>query len=189
MRMMILQKFKAGLRFVGILLLRFFLGIVAGYLWLFAVAYLFHIIMDVRIPIHSDHFDHFYDSGPPREGRYGESRRGLRFCFANWIHRIPSMVSCRTPLGVFAREIGFAEIAKNKKETCLKSFCLICFFSLPLFVRKCILLKAVFGQEYLLSRLRQSLPNQKVCGMRMCLDLQITKTLFEKAISATELEV
>ena len=46
-------------------------GIVAGYLWLFAVAYLFHIIMDVRIPIHSDHFDHFYDSGPPREGRYG----------------------------------------------------------------------------------------------------------------------
>jgi len=27
--------------------------------------------MDVRIPVHSDHFDHFYDSGPPREGRYG----------------------------------------------------------------------------------------------------------------------
>lgn len=69
--MMILQKLKVCLRFVGILLLRTLLGIVVGYLWLFAVAYLFHIIMDVRIPIHSDHFDHFYDSGPPREGRYG----------------------------------------------------------------------------------------------------------------------
>ena len=68
---MFIQKLKAILRFIGILLLRFFLGIVVGYLWLFAVAYLFHIIMDIRIPIHSDHFDHFYDSGPPREGRYG----------------------------------------------------------------------------------------------------------------------
>ncbi|MYC74786.1 hypothetical protein F4X10_03310 [Candidatus Poribacteria bacterium] len=67
---MFIQKFKTCLRFVGILLLRTVLGIVAGYVWLFAVAYLFHIIMDVRIPIHSDHFDHFYDSGPPREGRY-----------------------------------------------------------------------------------------------------------------------
>jgi len=66
-----MQKLKTYLRFVGILLLRALLGIVAGYLWLFAVAYLFHIIMDVRIPVHSDHFDHFYDSGPPREGRYG----------------------------------------------------------------------------------------------------------------------
>ena len=67
---MFIQKFKVCLRFLGILLLRTLLGIVAGYLWLFAVAYLFHIIMDVRIPIHSDPFDHFYDSGPPREGRY-----------------------------------------------------------------------------------------------------------------------
>ena len=68
---MFIHKFKACLRFLGILLLRVLLGIVMGYLWLFAVAYLFHIIMDVRIPVHSDHFDHFYDSGPPREGRYG----------------------------------------------------------------------------------------------------------------------
>ena len=66
---MFIQIVKASLRFLGILLLRCFLGIVAGYLWLFAVAYLFHIIMDVRIP--RDLFDHFYDSGPPREGRYG----------------------------------------------------------------------------------------------------------------------
>ena len=66
---MFMQKLKAYLRFLGILLLRFFLGIVVGYLWLFAVAYLFHIIMDVKIP--RDLFDHFYDSGPPREGRYG----------------------------------------------------------------------------------------------------------------------
>jgi len=63
------QKFKACLRFLGILLLRSLLGYVVGYLWSFAVAYLFHIIMDVRFP--RDLFDHFYDSGPPREGRYG----------------------------------------------------------------------------------------------------------------------
>lgn len=62
------QKFKVCLRFVGILLLRTLLGIVVGYLWLFAVAYLFHIIMDVRFP--RDLFDYFYDSGPPLEERY-----------------------------------------------------------------------------------------------------------------------
>ena len=66
---MFIQTVKTSLRFLGILLLRFFLGIVVGYLWLFAVAYLFHIIKDVRIP--RDPFDHFYDSGPPRDGRYG----------------------------------------------------------------------------------------------------------------------
>ena len=65
---MFIQKFKVCLRFVGILLLRTLLGIVVGYLWLFAVAYLFHIIMDVRFP--RDLFDHFYDSGPPLEERY-----------------------------------------------------------------------------------------------------------------------
>lgn len=64
-----MQKFKASLRFLGILLLRILMGYVVGYVWLFAVAYLFHIIMDVRIP--RDLFDYFYDSGPPREGRYG----------------------------------------------------------------------------------------------------------------------
>lgn len=65
---MFMQKVKASLRFLGILLLRFFLGIVVAYLWAYAVAYLFHIIMDVRVP--RDVIDHFYDTGPPREGRY-----------------------------------------------------------------------------------------------------------------------
>ena len=65
---MFMQKFKASLRFLGILLLRFFLGIVVAYLWCFAVAYLFHILMDVRMP--RDLFDHFYDTGPPIEERY-----------------------------------------------------------------------------------------------------------------------
>ena len=64
---MFMQKFKASLRFLGVLLLRTLLGIVVGYLWLFAVfgcwyslglfAYLFfHFIMDVRMP--RDLFDH-----------------------------------------------------------------------------------------------------------------------------------
>ena len=66
---MFMQTVKACFRFLGTLLLRCFLGLVAGYLWLFAVAYLFHIIMDVRIP--RDLFDHFYDSGPPLDERYG----------------------------------------------------------------------------------------------------------------------
>ncbi|RKU12251.1 hypothetical protein C6503_17595 [Candidatus Poribacteria bacterium] len=64
-----MQKFKASLRFLGILFLRVLLGIVVAYLWAYAVAYLFHIIMDVRVP--RDVIDHFYDTGPPREGRYG----------------------------------------------------------------------------------------------------------------------
>ena len=76
---MFIHKFKASLRFVGILLLRTLLGIVVGYLWLFAVAYLFHILLDVRIP--RDLFDHFYDSGPPREGRY-RGRAGEVYGFA-----------------------------------------------------------------------------------------------------------
>ena len=63
------QKFKACLRFLGILLLRFFLGIVVAYLWAYTVAYVFHIVMDVWMP--RDVIDHFYDTGPPREGRYG----------------------------------------------------------------------------------------------------------------------
>ena len=66
---MFIQKIKVCLRFIGILLLRVLLGYVAGYVWSFVVAYLFHIIMDVRMP--RDPIDHFYDSGPPREGRYG----------------------------------------------------------------------------------------------------------------------
>ena len=76
---MFMQKLKACFRFLGILLLRVLLGYVAGYLWSFAVAYLFHIIMDVRIP--RDMVDYFYDSGPPREGRYS-GRAGEVYGFA-----------------------------------------------------------------------------------------------------------
>ena len=64
-----MQKLKVSLRFIGILLMRVLLGYVVGYVWMCAVAYLFHIIMDVRFP--RDPIDYFYDSGPPREGRYG----------------------------------------------------------------------------------------------------------------------
>ena len=76
---MFMRKIIACLRFLGILLLRSLLGIVVGYLWMFAVAYLFHIIMDVRIP--RDMVDYFYDSGPPREGRYS-GRAGEIYGFA-----------------------------------------------------------------------------------------------------------
>ena len=84
MEIVFFQKLKTGLRFIGTLLLRVLLGYIVGYLWLLAVAYLFHIIMDVRIP--RDLFDYFYDSGPPREGRYG-GRAGEVYgtCLANWI--------------------------------------------------------------------------------------------------------
>ena len=76
---MFMQKLTASLRFIGILLLRVLLGYVVGYVWSFVVAYLFHIIMDVRIP--RDMTDYFYDSGPPREGRYG-GRAGEVYGFA-----------------------------------------------------------------------------------------------------------
>ena len=66
---MFMPTIKAGLRFIGILLLRVLLGYIVGCVWMFAVAYAFHIIMDVRMP--RDPIDYFYDSGPPREGRYG----------------------------------------------------------------------------------------------------------------------
>ena len=68
---MFMQKIKAWLRFLGILFLRVLLGIALAYGWLFAVPYVFHIVMDVRIP--PDIFDHFYDTGPPLEERYGGS--------------------------------------------------------------------------------------------------------------------
>ena len=76
---MFLQKFKAGLRFLGVLFLRILLGIVVGYLWMFAVAFIFHTAVGSppmsppfghgRLSIF-EIFDHFYDSGPPREWRY-----------------------------------------------------------------------------------------------------------------------
>lgn len=76
---MFIQKFKASLRFLRILLLRFLLGIVVAYLWAYAMAYLFHIVMDVRIP--RDVIDYFYDTGPPREGRY-DGTAGRAYGFA-----------------------------------------------------------------------------------------------------------
>ena len=67
---MFMRIIKACLRFFGILLLRGLLGIVVAYLWLFAVAYLFHIIMDVGMMSPPDILDHFYDTTVPREERY-----------------------------------------------------------------------------------------------------------------------
>ena len=76
---MFLQKFKANFRFLGVLFLRILLGIVVGELWMFAVAFIFHTAVGsppVSPPIGSGRlsvfeiFDHFYDSGPPREFRY-----------------------------------------------------------------------------------------------------------------------
>ncbi len=78
---MLLRKFKAGLRFLGILFLRVLLGFVAGLLWTFAVAVIFHIAVGnpaISPPIGSGHLsifdipDYFYeeDADPPREFRY-----------------------------------------------------------------------------------------------------------------------
>lgn len=78
--MMFLQKFKTSLRFLGVLFLRVLLGIVVGYLWMFAVAFIFHTAAGnppESPPVGSrghlsifQIFDHFYDAGPPRDGRY-----------------------------------------------------------------------------------------------------------------------
>jgi len=76
---MFLKKFKAGLRFLGGLFLRILLGIVVGYLWMFAVAFIFHTAvgsLPVSPPFGHGHlsvfeiFDHFYDVDPPQEWRY-----------------------------------------------------------------------------------------------------------------------
>ena len=94
---MFLQKFKAGLRFLGVLFLRILLGIVVGYLWMFAVAFIFHTAVGSppmsppfghgRLSIF-EIFDHFYDSGPPREWRYrGTAGEDLSHCFTDWIDR------------------------------------------------------------------------------------------------------
>ncbi|MDE0425982.1 MAG: hypothetical protein OXN25_14085 [Candidatus Poribacteria bacterium] len=72
---MFIQKCIAGLRFLGTLFLRSLCGIIAAYLWLFAVAVIFHIAVG-NPPLFPHRgifeiFDHFYDSGPPRDERYG----------------------------------------------------------------------------------------------------------------------
>ena len=76
---MFLQKFKAGFRFLRVLFLRALIGIAVGYLWMFTVAFIFHTAVGsppVSPPIGLGRlsvfeiFDHFYDSGPPREFRY-----------------------------------------------------------------------------------------------------------------------
>ena len=76
---MFLKKLKAALRFLKVLFLRVLLGILIGYLWMFGVAFIFHMAVGNppisppfgygRLSIF-DIFDHFYDSGPPREFRY-----------------------------------------------------------------------------------------------------------------------
>ena len=75
---MFLQKFKGGLRLLGVLFLRVLLGIVVGFLWMFAVAFIFHTAVGsppVSPPFGSGHlsvfeiFDHFYEL-PTREFRY-----------------------------------------------------------------------------------------------------------------------
>lgn len=65
-----MRKIKTGLRFLGILCMRALLGIILGYLWLFAVAYIFHIAAGGGSVLYVDVIDYFYDSGPPRDGRY-----------------------------------------------------------------------------------------------------------------------
>ena len=76
---MFMPKFKATLRFLGILSMRVLLGFVAGVLWMFAVAFIFHTAVGnppISPPFGSGRLsvfeipDHFYDSGPPREHRY-----------------------------------------------------------------------------------------------------------------------
>ena len=67
---MFMQKIIPSLRFLGILLLRFLLGIVVAYVWLFAVAYIFHIAAGGPSILRVDVINYFYDSGPPRNGRY-----------------------------------------------------------------------------------------------------------------------
>ena len=87
---MFLQKFKVGLRLLGVLFLRVLLGFVAGCLWMFAVAFIFHTAVGnppISPPIGSGHLsvfeivDYFYEEyyDPPREWRYqGTAGRFIR---------------------------------------------------------------------------------------------------------------
>ncbi len=66
---MFMQKFKASLRFLGILFVRILAGIVVGYLWCVVVAYIFSIAAGVSLS-YVDVIDRFYDTGPPKDDRY-----------------------------------------------------------------------------------------------------------------------
>lgn len=51
---MLMQNFKAALRFAGILLLRVFLGVVAGILWMQVLSFI------ARNTVGALHFSHIY---------------------------------------------------------------------------------------------------------------------------------
>ena len=71
---MFMQKIKAILRFFGILFVRILAGIVVGYLWVIAVAVIFHFTGENIVSQHAeigphrglyDYFDSKYDTESP----------------------------------------------------------------------------------------------------------------------------
>ncbi|MDE0087418.1 MAG: hypothetical protein OXU23_16970 [Candidatus Poribacteria bacterium] len=71
---MFMQKFKASLRFLGILFLRILAGIVVGYLWFIAVALIFQFTGENVVSQHAeigphrglyDYFDSKYNTDSP----------------------------------------------------------------------------------------------------------------------------
>ena len=71
---MFMQKFKASLRFLGILFVRILAGIVVGHLWVVAVALIFHLTGENVVSQHAeigphrglyDYFDSRYDTDSP----------------------------------------------------------------------------------------------------------------------------
>lgn len=68
---MFMQRFKANLRFLGILFVRILAGIVVGHLWVIAVAFIFHLTGENVVSQHAeigphrglyDYFDSRYDT-------------------------------------------------------------------------------------------------------------------------------
>ncbi len=71
---MFMQKFKASLRFLGILFVRILAGIVVGHLWVIAVALIFQLTGENVVSQHADigshrglydYFDSRYDTDSP----------------------------------------------------------------------------------------------------------------------------
>lgn len=71
---MFLQRFKANLRFLGILFVSISVGVVIGHLWVIAVAFIFHITGENIVSQHAvigphhglyDYFDSRYDTESP----------------------------------------------------------------------------------------------------------------------------
>ena len=92
---MFMQRIIACLRFLGILLLRVFLGYAVGHLWVIAVAFVFHFTGENVVSQHAaigphrglyDYFDSRYDTSIP-------------------IFRIVAWVACIGNLGCMA--LGF----------------------------------------------------------------------------------